>query len=138
MTQADEPAKVGEYSYFSKLDHRDGTAVKSQWTISVSDERASFALGVDSGWIIDQRAWGLYLKDGAADYLGKSAMSPGPSVDLCIAFFQISEICHGYPSDPKRSVREIPPDTVRSDWISKGYLRSSVVRKLARGIPCKL
>jgi hypothetical protein len=134
-----EPVELGAYTYACKRDHRDGTRVKSQWTIPVEDEHASFVLGIDSDWVSGQSAWGLHLRDGAADYLGRSAVSPGPSVNLSIAFFQLaSSTCHGYPSDPKRSIRELPPEAVKSDWLSKGYLRSSVVRKLGRGLTCKL
>lgn len=136
--RSDELVEIGEYTYAGKADHRDGTRIKSQWTIPVDDERASFTLGIDSGWVNGQSAWGLHLRDGVADYLGLSAVIPGPSVKLPIAFFQLATTCHGYPSDPKRSVREIPPEEVKSDWLSKGYLRSTVVRKLGRGLTCKL
>lgn len=135
----EDPIGIGKHVYIIKIDHRDGTAVKSQWTIPVHDEHASFALGIDNGWISGQYAWSLHLRDGVADYLGRSAVSPGPSVDLCVAFFQLASTCHGYPSDPRRSVREIPPEEVKNDWLSKGYLKSAVVRKLGRGVTkCRL
>ena len=138
MAQPEDSTRIGKYSYIVKADHRDGSRIKSQWTIPVDKERASFAFGIDSGWVLDKRAWGLHLIDGVANYLGRSAVDPGPSVDLCVAFFQIEEPCHGYPSEPKRSTREIPPEKVKNDWLSKGYLRASVVRKIGRGLTCRL
>ena len=138
MAETGESVVIGAYTYASKPDHRDGTSTKSQWTISVIDEHACFALGVDSDWKLGPHSWGLHLIDGTAAYLGRAAVNPGPNMDLCIAFFQLADTCHGYPSDPKRSIREIPPDAVRSDWLSKGYLRPAVIRKLGRGLTCKL
>ena len=132
MAITTEPFSIGSYVYIGKADHRDGTKVKSQWTIPVSDENAAFALGITSGWISGQAAWGLHLSGGVAGYLGRSSAAPGPSIDLCVAYFQLTDTCHGYPSDPGRSVREVPPEPVKNDWISKGYLRSAVVRKLGR------
>lgn len=129
---------IGGYVYVSKPDHRDGTPTKSQWTISIDAEHACFTLGIGSNWKLDQRAWGLHLVDGTPNYLGHTAFDRDPRADLCIAFFQLADTSHGYPSDPKRSIREVPPDAVRSDWLTKGYLRPAVIRKIGRGLTCKL
>src|ERR1700733_1359153 len=120
MTKTGQPVVINEYIYCAKSDHRDGTPTKSQWTIAIDDEYACFALGIDGSWILGQCAWGLHLVDGTADYLGHTALNRGPKTDLCVAFFQLADISHGYPSDPKRSIREVPPDAVRSDWLTKG------------------
>jgi hypothetical protein len=138
MAETEGQIEIGKYIYISKPDHRDGTSTKSQWTISTNDERACFALGVNREWIRGQCAWGLHVVNGAAGYLGRTASDRSPSDDLIVAFFQLADVCHGYPSDPKRSVREVPPSSVTRDWLGKGYLRSSVVRKLQRGLTCKL
>jgi hypothetical protein len=138
MAKTSEPVQIGSYLYSCKTDHRDGTASKSQWTVSIEAEHSCFALGIDSDWIGGSCAWGLHLVDGAAAYLGRTAPERDPSADLFVAFFQLSETSHGYPSDPKRSIREVPPESVRGDWLSKGYVRPSVIRKLGRGLTCSL
>lgn len=138
MKNTDKPVTIGTYQYLSKVDHRDGTPTKSQWTVPISDEYASFSLGVDSGWISDTAAWSLHLVDGLATYLGRSAQNPGPVAQLCVAYFQLAALSHGYPSDPARSIREVPPNEVRSDWLAKRYMRPAVIRKLGRGLVCKL
>lgn len=129
---------VSGYRYMSKPDHRDGTRTKSQWDILVADEYAAFSLGVESGWMDGSSAWGLHLSDGVAAYLGRSAAQYGFQFPLFVAFFQLANICHGYPSDPTRSNREVPPNSVRGDWLAKKYLRPAVIRKLGRGLTCKL
>ena len=109
MTETGKPVTISGYLYTVKPDHRDGTLVKSQWTISIKDECACFKFGIDSNWKLDQRAWGLHLVNGAADYLGHTALDNGPKTDLCVAFFQLKDTAHGYPSDPKRSIKKCLP-----------------------------
>lgn len=140
MTKPEEPVQIGTYSYISKPDHRDGTPTKSQWTISFAEECAGFQLGVGRGWVAIDRgaAWGLHMVDGKVGYLGKTAANREPKSDLFVAFFQISDVCHGYPSDSKRSRREVPPTAVFKDWLMGKYLRPSVVRKLQQGQLCSL
>jgi hypothetical protein len=133
MQRRDKPVTIGSYMYLNKKDHRDGTRVKSQWSVSVDDEINTFALGMDRGWLVESRAWGLHLKNGLAECLGQSARDPGPVTNLSIAFFQLANPCHGYPSDPKRNIKEIPPNEVRGDWLAKGYFKRSVLRKITRG-----
>jgi hypothetical protein len=126
------------YSYTSKPDHRDGTPEKSQWYIGLNDEFTSFDKCVSEKWIRGQMGWGLHIVDDEACNVGISAANHGPPRDLFMIFFSIAPTCHGYPSDPQRSRREMPPDDIRAAWLTKQYLRRSVVRKLGRGQPCKL
>ena len=129
---------VSGYRYISKPDHRDGTRSKSQWEIPIADEYAAFALGIGSGWVSGSSAWSLHLREGEAAYLGRSAAQYGSQSSLFVAFFQMADICHGYPSDPARSSREVPPNNVRGDWLAKKYLRPAVIRKIGRGLTCAL
>lgn len=126
------------YRYVSKPDHRDGSADKSQWTIALSDEYVSFEGAIDNAWVDDDKAWGLHVVSDSSEYLGLTATSLGRAIALCTAFFQISDVVHGYPSDPTRSTREIPPNHVRASWLEAGLLRPSAIRKLGRGLRCKL
>jgi hypothetical protein len=134
--QAEDPVEIGEYKYIGKPDHRDGTPTKSQWTVSVPDEQNCFRLGVHRKWISESAAWGLHIVNGSGAILGRTAPNREAKDDLIVAFFQLADVCHGYPSDPRRSVRELPPNSVTSDWLKENYLRASVVRKLQRGQPC--
>jgi hypothetical protein len=138
MPGTESAGMINGYRYESKPDHRDGTRIKSQWDITLADEYAAFALGVTSGWVDGASAWSLHLNDGSASYLGRSAAQYGSQSHLFMAFFQLATICHGYPSDPARSSREVPPNNVRSEWLAKKYLRPAVIRKIGRGLTCKL
>jgi hypothetical protein len=134
------PAEISGYKYISKPDHRDGTPTKSQWTVSVADEHACFELGVSRGWVSasGDSAWGLHLVDGRCGYLGRTAPGHAPEGDLFVAYFQLADFCHGYPSDVTRSRREVPPTSVARDWLTGRYLKPAVVRKLQQGSPCSL
>jgi hypothetical protein len=140
MTKELTPVEIGGYKYVSKPDHRDGTSTKSQWIVSIGDEYACFEHGVSRGWvsISGDSAWGLHLVDGRCEYLGKTAPGHGPPSDLFVAYFQLADVCHGYPSDLMRSRREAPPTSVARDWLTGKYLRPSVVRKLQQGQLCSL
>lgn len=108
MSGAETAVAISGHYYISKLDHRDGTPVKSQWDITFKDECIAFSLGVTSGWVKESCAWSLHLTAGVAAYLGRSAVRGGsPRKPLFVAFFQIADVCHGYPSDPSRSSREV-------------------------------
>lgn len=125
--------------YVVKIDHRDGTTIKSQWTVPVKDEHRAFGIMLAADWTCDTVGWSLHIVDGKAQYLGRSAHDLGrPARMLFIAFYVIQPICHGYPSDPQRSKREAPPDRVRNAWLQGKYLRAVTIRKLGRGQPCKL
>ena len=140
MTKDNIPTEIAGYKYISKADHRDNTPTKSQWTVSVADEHACFDFGVGHGWVSTSgdSAWGLHVIDGKADYLGKSAPGRGPEASLFVAFFQLADVCHGCPSDLKRSRREIPPTSVTRAWLEGKYLRGPVIRKLQLGQTCSL
>lgn len=124
---------IDSYIYFSKKDHRDGTRIKSQWSVSVDEEINIFALGIDRGWLKQSCAWGLHLENGVPQCLGWSAKDPGPVRELRIAFFQLADPCHGYPSDPRRNVKEIPSNAVREEWLAKQYFTRRALRKITRG-----
>ena len=130
--------KVAGKTYVIKPDHRDGTPVKSQWTIKRTQELDAFRLAITSGWIVGTFAWGLHINEDKTMYLGKAAMKPGPPTDLFLAVFDLGHTCHGYPADHARSQREKPPSSVRKEWLDKGHLRPAVLRKIGRGQRCSL
>ena len=74
-------------------------------------------------------------------YLGTRAKSEPEPRQLFIAKFIDSSKnnkWHGYPADPcHEKHQDIPPDSIRNDWLQKKYLRTAVVSKMSSGKPCK-
>src|ERR1035438_3288612 len=102
--------------YESKLDHRDGTPVKSQWTVSLQAEQLSFDHATLKEWTSGVTVrWGLHLSP-RPENLGVSATALGtPTRDLFIAKFvdgNSNDLWHGYPADPYRHQQDIPPINV--------------------------
>ena len=131
------PHHVVGHAYEVKADHRDGTAEKSQWLVPVPDELGVFARTVTEAWRMGDYGWGLHLDGGRPERLGSSAVSRGQVNDLYVAFFVFAQLCHGYPSDPVRSVREVPPSQVLQRWLEAGILSPAKVRKIGRGLRWK-
>lgn len=130
-------------AYIHKMDHRDQSDKKSQWIISIDAERECFVDAMSAKWDLPQHnCWGLYFKDGKVSYLGTTAKSDPELRQLFIAKFVDSDKnnkWHGYPANPCNSKQQdIPPDSIRNDWLQKKYLRPAVVVKLTRGKKCEL
>lgn len=129
--------------YLSKQDHRDGTRIKSQWTISFEDEKAAFMRATTSGWISNATLrWGLHLTPSVPSALGSSAQAFGaPTRNLFIAKFvdgNANDSWHGYPADPYKNQHDIPPSTVLKLWLGLSFLRPATIRKLVKGQLCAL
>ena len=79
---------VGE-RYIVKRDHRDGTAEKSQWIISIEAEIVIFEFGFNSKWlsVSTESIWSLNLNNKGLDILGLSQRSEPPQQNLRIAKF---------------------------------------------------
>lgn len=125
--------------YKPKPDHRDGSSEKSQWIIPVASEHATFADAISNGWTLpaNDSAWGLHFDSGVSAPLGTSAASKGEQRALHVAYFILARVSHGYPSDPTRRVREIPPKHILKSWLDAGHFRPQVIRKMGRGQACK-
>lgn len=106
-------------NYVSKSDHRDGTARKSQWTISERAEERVFRSALDARWRQADHAWGLYLANGTPQYLGVAAKDPGPTDPLVVAFYEVQNPSHGYPSRCKPGDRDAIPNDVLSAWLAR-------------------
>lgn len=136
---------VLEIFYIHKIDHRNKSPQKSQWTISLEEERTCFSEGMNLMFANCQPealCWGLHLKDGKVEYLGEAAAySRNPYLDLFIAKFvdgNRNNKWHGYPANPASNQQDIPPRDILKLWMSKGYLKASMIRRIARGKKCKL
>lgn len=128
---------VAGYDYVVKSDHRDGTPVKSQWTVSVPEELSVFETCISNDWVTDSAGWGLHIPTQILEKLGESAASYGTRHDLFVAYFSVGSPSHGYPSDPVRSTREIPPTHILQAWLQGKHLRKATIRKMTKGMRCK-
>jgi hypothetical protein len=129
--------------YCSKTDHRDGTRVKSQWTIPFEDEESSFDRATESKWSSNATVrWGLHFRMSSPENLGDSAAICGtPPRRLFIAKFvdgNARDSWHGYPADPYKNQQDIPPTSVLKAWLVMSYFRPALTRKLAKGQLCAL
>lgn len=125
-------------TYAIKPDHRDNTATKSQWTISIEQEVGCFGFSHSRRWLENDRGWGLHLEDGSASYLG---IGIDRSHRLFVARFEgdrSNTYWHGYPADHTRRIGDIPTERIALPWIAENYLATSKVRKLPKGQRCKL
>jgi hypothetical protein len=125
--------------YIHKMDHRDGTGNKSQWSISQQQERNCFLRMHDSAWFLVNKGWGLHLVKKKPEYLGYRANSVQL---LFIAKFvdgNNNSIWHGYPADHIRFPdRDIPIEYILLDWRNLGYLSNAKMRKIMKGQRCNL
>lgn len=129
--------------YIHKLDHRNRSSEKSQWIISMDEERNCFTGAMTASWNLPQHnCWGLHFEDGAVAYVGTTAQNEPESRQLFIAKFVDSNQnskWHGYPADPcGTKQQDIPPEPILKDWLEKQYLRPQTIRKITRGQKCRL
>jgi len=126
------------FSYQHHPGHRDGTAGKSQWSVTETEERGIFDHSRMSQWLSQYLGWGVHVVTGQAVYLGNSDDS---ARSLIIAKFVASnspKIWHGYPADHQRRIQDIPEPKILMEWMRLKYLKPAKIRKLMRGQPCSL
>ncbi len=129
--------------YIHKIDHRNNSKEKSQWTISQIEEQECFKCSLISNWSEPAyTSWGLHFEDNKVVYLGRSAENEPNLSLLFIAKFVDStqnNKWHGYPANPGgQKQQDIPPQSVLKDWGEKKYFRPAVIRKLSKGQKCRL
>ncbi len=113
---------VSGLTYASKPDHRDNTAVKSQWTINVEQEIECFRFTQARRWFDDDRGWGLHLENGSAAYLG---VGIDRTHELFVARFESDRnntYWHGYPADHTRRTDDIPTEGIALQWIADNFV----------------
>jgi len=129
---------VSGLTYGSKPDHRDNTAVNSQWTINVEQEVECFRFTQARRWFDDGHGWGLHLENHSAAYVG---VGIDRTHQLFLARFEgdrNNTYWHGYPAEHTRRTDDIPTEGIALQWIARNYLAKSKVRKLLKGQRCKL
>jgi hypothetical protein len=129
--------------YTHKIDHRNNSPDKSQWTINECQERNCFQFSLQSSWNKPPYiSWGLYIEDDQVVYLGTSASNEPDLYHLFIAKFVDSSKksnWHGYPANPSSGKnQDIPPVDVLRDWQQNNYLRPQTIRKITKGQKCRL
>lgn len=138
-------------TYTPKLDHRNKSPEKSQWTIDLSQEERCFQIAHGSNWIDtadDKIAWGLhYDKGGCLAHLGLSAKKfkrkkSDPLKRLFIAKFINSygrNDWHGYPADQHNCAPyDIPPTMLLRRWMKENVLPKALASRLMQGRSCDL
>lgn len=124
--------------YVPHPDHRNGTALKSQWTISTADEHRCFDQARTAAWLDTTRGWGLHRPEGEPTYLG---VGVDRRRRLFVAKFvrgREDEPWHGYPADTQRHPQDLPSYAVRRAWLDDGILSAVIIRRLSKGQPCAL
>jgi hypothetical protein len=121
--------------------HRDGRPAKSQWTISIAEELASFDHAGREDWLMPPEeptvGWGLHCVEGSPCVLG---VAVDRSRDFIIAKFVTSNGSdwHGYPADHQSNPQDIPLEAVLASWLQGSLFSAAKVRKIVRGQPCRI
>jgi len=129
--------------YIHKLDHRNNSPDKSQWSITPDEETNCFTGAITAKCTKSSCCWGLHFDNTKkVMYVGVTAKSNPEERELFIAKFVDSNEnskWHGYPADPcNQKQQDIPPEFILNDWLAKKYLRPQIVRKIGKGQKCKL
>lgn len=131
----EEIAQRTKVIYWVHPHHRDNRPDKSQWTIIPDEEFECFVKA-----IITDKTFGLYLKDGKPQVLGKRKLKAiqegkGEAV-LYIARFVHDAACkvwHGYPADWELGDQDIPSSYYLKQWKAQGYFTPAQLRRIQKG-----
>jgi hypothetical protein len=116
--------------------HRTTGSRRSQWTISIPEEKTCFLRSIENLWLLQDVGWGLHYPAGAPEYLG---VAEDQETLLFIArFVGKSGAWHGYPADHQRNFQDIPDDRILRHWLELKLLAAAKIRKITRGQPCRL
>ena len=121
--------------YTPKNDHRNGSPIKSQWSISVAQEEQCYLTAANRNWSSGGNYWGLHFPNNLPDILGTS-----PVMDLLYIakFVSHQGNWHGYPVAHWLSPFDKPNPDVLDMWIQAGLINSTKKSKIHRGKKCAL
>jgi hypothetical protein len=132
------PNVVSNQNYTIKLDHRNKSKEKSQWTVSHQDEVSIFINAYNRSWVSKDNAWGVFFNNGEIDYLG---VAQNRVTKVFISKF-VNDVnhnnWHGYPADHESHSQDIPDESILNDWLINNILPKAKISKIAGGRPCKL
>lgn len=134
MTQYNIPIQVAGFSdYIFKSDHRDGTRIKSQWTVTTCIEMAIYTSHYNHEGAC---FFGLKLNNSICEPVGNSALDLGEVRPLFVCKYvrnQQPNYCHGYPADPELRHQDRPPMSLLLNWRTKNLINKKEMNRF-RGL----
>jgi hypothetical protein len=118
--------------------HRDKTHGKSQWTISMNEERDVFLGTLTQSWVAQDAGWGLRVDDGRITYLGVARDHVRQVFIAKFVHTNHRHTWHGYPADHQSCVKDIPDESILRSWLDTRLLSPAKICKLQKGKPCSL
>lgn len=134
---AEYPAYGIDGFYKAVSYHRNGTADKSQWIISVDEEFELFAMTKRDGQIYDDKGYNLWVVNDKTQVLGYTEHGS----ETRMARFEDgtrSNHWHGYPANYMRAKNDIPPMPLLREWKEKGFIEKSEIKRMKNQKPCSL
>lgn len=117
--------------------HRNGTANKSQWTISVDEEIDLFADTKQKGQIYEDKGHALWVIDAKAEVLGLTEKGN----ETRLARFEDGnriDHWHGYPANYLKAKNDIPPMELLLKWRNQNLITKADITRLKQQKPCSL
>jgi hypothetical protein len=121
--------------YEHNILHRNKTSNKSQWTISLENEREVFVVGMNSQWFVMTACWSMYIVDGVVQYLGLAQDHSKPVFLSKFVDGTATGKWHGYPVD-HQDKNFVLPTQVSKLWLDSKILSTSKISKIIRRQPC--
>ena len=114
--------------------HRQPSSGHSQWEISEQDEISCFVNSESSGWIGNERGWGLHDVRETIVYLGTDRETDERTFHAKFIDNAASGVWHGFPASRK----DRPDESILKDWLIKGLVRTKAIKQLSKGMKCSL
>jgi len=130
----------GVIKYLPNPQHRDKNPKKSQWLVSIENERYIFECVTYYKWVSTNQGWGLFIDNNnnkKPSYLGVLPSSR----NVFIAKFVVDEnhnSWHGYPADHISKVQDIPNTAILQKWVKDKLISKPKMRKILQGKPCNI
>ena len=125
-------------TYVHKMDHRDGSKQKSQWTISEDDERSAFSRTYSEEWYDGSTGWGLHFDGNTIGNLGFGVDRIRPLFMAKFVDGNARSEWHGYPADYLEHQQDVPDTGYLMAWCEEGHLSRAKMRKILQRKPCNL
>lgn len=123
--------------YKSVSYHRNGTAGKSQWIITVDNEIDLFAKAKRDEQIFDNNGYAIWVIDEKTGVLGYTENNSETRLARFVDGSR-SDHWHGYPANYLKKKNDIPPMTLLKKWKEKGLIEKSDLTRMKYQKPCSL
>ena len=122
--------------YQFKIDHRNNTAIKSQWILSCNIEYDIACQSIHNKFNIDNRYFNVLSNNLILQVVGNSILKDRYREPLIICkFIKCQNIFHGYPANHMMNQQDIPPDSVLVRMKSLNLLSDKDHKRISRGRP---